>query len=172
MRRAGPWDAKVFQGVMAEYAHLPTPIDALILALGYSGDRRATAAIFERLALLDAETTLSHHRSVALALERLGDPAVAGPLAELLQNPAVRGHAMTSLEPLYDRPVEKRRREGALREIGLARALFRCGDCVRLGETILREYQRDLRGLFARHATAIRDKRATIPPLSYCDACN
>jgi len=140
---------------MAEYAHLPTPIDALILALGYSGDRRATAAILERLALLDAETTLSHHRSVALALERLGDPAAAGPLAELLQNPAVRGHAMTSLEPLYDQPVEKRRREGALREIVLARALFRCGDCDRLGETILREYQRDLRGLFARHATAI-----------------
>jgi hypothetical protein len=155
LRRAGPWDAKVFQGVMAEYAHLPTPIDALILALGYSGDRRATGAILERLAMLDAETTLSHHRSVALALERLGDPAAAGPLAELLQKPAVRGHAMTSLEPLYDQPVEKRRREGALREIVLARALFRCGDCDRLGETILREYQRDLRGLFARHATAI-----------------
>jgi hypothetical protein len=33
------------QGVMAEYAHLPTPIDALILALGSTGDARAVPAI-------------------------------------------------------------------------------------------------------------------------------
>ena len=112
LRRAGPWDAKVFQGVMAEYAHLPTPIDALILALGYSGDRRATGAILERLAMLDAER-LSHHRSVALALERLGDGR--GRAWPNFSKAGGHGHA-TSLEPLYDQPVEKRRREGRPRD--------------------------------------------------------
>lgn len=148
------WDAKILQGIAAEYAHLPTPVDALVLALGGTGDPRALPPILRKLELLDGETTLSHHRCIALALEQLGDPAAAAPLARLLRKPGMRGHAMTQLEPLYqDR--DKRRREGALREIVLARALYRCGDSDELGETILKEYQKDLRGLFARHASIV-----------------
>ena len=149
------WDAKIFQGNMAEYAHLPTPIDALILALGYSGDPRAVPAILDKLEMLDADVTLSHHRSVALALEALADPAAAEPLARLLQKPGMSGHVMNKLEPLHDRAREKRRRTPPLREIVLARALYRCGDHDGLGEQILRQYQRDWRGLFARHATDV-----------------
>ncbi|MFH1266779.1 MAG: FAD-dependent oxidoreductase, partial [Planctomycetota bacterium] len=155
LEQVDAWDAKILQGNMAEYAHLPTPIDALILALGYSGDPRATAPILKKLETLDADLTLSHHRAVALALEHLGDPSAALPLAALLKKPGMRGHAMTKLEPLYDREREKRRRTGPLREIVLARALYRCGDHEHLGETILKEYQDDVRGLFARHATAV-----------------
>jgi hypothetical protein len=153
------WDAKVFQGNMAEYAHLPTPMDALILALGYSGDRRAVPVLIEKLETLDADVTLSHHRSMALALEALGDPAAAEPLARLLKKPGMGGHVMVELEPLHDQDREKRRRMGPLREIVLARALYRCGDYEGLGERILREYQGDLRGLFARHATDVLQKR-------------
>ena len=149
------WDAKIFQGNMAEYAHLPTPIDALILALGYSGDPRAVPAILDKLEMLDADVTLSHHRSVALALEALDDPAAAEPLARLLRKSGMSGHVMDKLEPLHDRAREKRRRTAPLREIVLARALYRCGDHDGLGERILREYQRDWRGLFARHATDV-----------------
>jgi hypothetical protein len=156
------WDDKILQGVMAEYAHLPTPIDALILALGSTGDARAVPAILDKLAMLDAEVTLSHHRAVALALEQIGDPSAAAPLAGLLQKPGMRGHVMTSLEPLYDRPPERRRREGPLREIVIARALYRCGDHGGLGEAILREYQRDLRGLFARHVTAVLNQPRSV----------
>ncbi len=151
------WDAKIYQGNMAEYAHLPTPIDALILAIGHTRDRRATPAILQKLAVLDADVTLSHHRAVALALEQLADPAAAEPLARLLEKPGMSGHVMCKLEPLYDRQREKRRREGPLREIVLARALYRCGDYHGLGEKILREYQSDVRGLFARHASAVLD---------------
>jgi glycine/D-amino acid oxidase-like deaminating enzyme len=149
------WDAKVFQGKMAEYAHLPTPVDGLILALGHTRDRRATPAILAKLQMLDAGVTLSHHRAVALALEELADPAAAEPLARLLGKPGMRGHAMTELEPLHDKPHGKRRRTGPLREIVLARALYRCGDHEGLGERILREYREDVRGLFARHAAAV-----------------
>lgn len=155
LEQVDSWDAKIFQGAMAEYAHLPTPIDALILALGYSGDRRALPAILDKLEMLDAEVTLSHHRAAALALEALGDPAATEPLAHLLEKPGMSGHVMQELEPLHDQAREKRRRTGPLREIVLARALYRCGDREGLGERILREYQNDWRGLFARHAADV-----------------
>jgi hypothetical protein len=90
-----------------------------------------------------------------LALEQIGDPAAAEPLARLLNKPAMRGHAMTGLEPLHDRDRDRRRRTGPLREIVLARALYRCGDCDGLGKSILEEYTRDVRGLFARHASSV-----------------
>jgi hypothetical protein len=149
------WDAKIYQGSMAEYAHLPTPIDALILALGATRDRRALPILLKKLDTLDPRVTLSHHRSLAIALEQIGDSTAAEPLAKLLNKPGMRGHAMTGLEPLIDKPSEKRRRLGALREIVLARALYRCGDWKELGEEILKEYQQDIRGLFVRHASAV-----------------
>ena len=155
LEQADSWDSKIFQGNMAEYAHLPTPIDALILALGYSRDPQAVPAILNKLEMLDADVTLSHHRSVALALETLKDPAAAEPLARLLQKPGISGHVMNELEPLHDRARDKRRRIGPLREIVLARALYRCGDHEGLGERILRQYQHDWRGLFARHAANV-----------------
>jgi NADPH-dependent 2,4-dienoyl-CoA reductase/sulfur reductase-like enzyme len=149
------WDGRILQGKMAEYAHLPTPIDSLILALGRTGDRAALPALLRKLETLDADVTLSHHRALASALETIGDPAATEPLARLLAKPGMRGHAMTSVEPLHDKNMELRRRLGPLREIALARALYRCGDHLGLGEAILREYRADLRGLFVRHAAAV-----------------
>jgi hypothetical protein len=155
LQQVTDWDDKIFQGNMAEYAHLPTPIDALILALGAAGDARAVPAILAKLETLNAGVTLSHHRAVALALEQIGDPSAAEPLVRLLDKPGMSGHAMRELEPLYDRQRELRRREGPLREIVLARALYRCGDHEGRGEAILRQYHQDIRGVLARHATAV-----------------
>jgi flavin-dependent dehydrogenase len=149
------WDDRILQGKMAEYAHLPTPIDTLIRALGRTRAPEALAPLLKKLETLDAGVTLSHHRSLALALERIGDRAAAEPLARLLSKPAMRGHVMTRLEPLHDAEMERRRRLGPLREIVLARALYRCGDYRGLGASILREYRRDMRGLLARHAAAV-----------------
>jgi len=158
------WDAKIYQGSMAEYAHLPTPVDALILALGGTRDPRALPVLLEKLDTLDPNVTFSHHRSLALALEEIADPTAAEPLARLLNKPGMRGHVMRGLEPLSDRPQEKRRRLGALREIMLARALYRCGDWQGLGEGILQEYRHDIRGLFARHASAVLGISDGVPP--------
>ena len=154
------WDEKIYQGKMAEYAHLPTPIDALIQALGHTKNRRAIPAILRKLDSLDAHVTLSHHRAVALALEQIADPAAAQSLARLLNKPDMHGHAMTSLEPLYDRMTDRRRRVGPLREIVLARALYRCGDYQGMGKEILEQYRQDIRGLFARHATGVLERPA------------
>ena len=155
LQEINEWDAKIYQGSMAEYAHLPTPTDALILALGGTRDRHALPALLKKLDTLDPDVTLSHHRSLAKSLEQIGDPTAAEPLARLLNKPGIRGHVMTGLEPLTDKPPENRRRLGALREIVLARALYRCGDWEGLGEQILNEYRLDVRGLFARHAGAV-----------------
>jgi len=149
------WDEKILQGKMAEYAHLPTPVDALVLALGGTGDERAMAPILRKLGELDTGVTLSHHRSVASALEQLGDVRAAEPLARLLRKPGMHGHAMRQLEPLYNQQREKRRREGPLREITLARALCRCGDHQGVGRATLESYRDDLRGLLALHAKLV-----------------
>lgn len=62
---------------------------------------------------------------------------------------------MKRLEPMQDADMDARRRIGPLREIVLARALYRCGDHGGLGAAILNEYREDIRGLFARHASAV-----------------
>ena len=149
------WDPKILQGKMADFAHLPTPVDSVILALGHTGDRSATPAILRLLKTLDAEVTLSHHRSVALALEELADPKAAKPLADLLAKPGMQGHALTKLPKKGD--FEER--IGSLREIALARALYKCGDHKGIGKKILHEYTNDHRGLFARHAKAVLNEK-------------
>ena len=53
-----------------------------------------------------------------------------------------------------------RTRNETLRELYLARALFRCGDRDGLAARILGAYARDIRGHFARHAAAVLGGRA------------
>lgn len=167
------WDEKIYQGSMADFAHLPTPVDAVILSLGFSGDKTVLPVLLTLVDKLDSSVTLSHHRSVALAIEKLADPMAAPPLAKLLQKPGMSGHAMLSLDdalreldndgkgpnPIKNTSLAKRTR--ALREIILARVLFKCDDYNQLGENILNSYQKDFRGLFIRHANKILTGEST-----------
>ncbi|MFV0590067.1 MAG: FAD-dependent oxidoreductase [Draconibacterium sp.] len=159
------WDEKIFQGFMADYAHLPTPTDGIIWALGNTQDKRVLPALIKLTEQLDSGVTLSHHRALALALEKLGDPSAAKPLAELLAKPGMQGYAMLNLEDAMTdlendgrgknnkSPLPKRTK--ALREIILARALYNCGDYNNVGRKILELYEHDMRGLFAIHATNV-----------------
>lgn len=74
------------------------------------------------------------------------------------------GHAQTSQaeaqEALTDVINENDVRNRALRELHVARALWRCGDTpAQLGEKTLAAYSRDLRGPLARHALAVLNER-------------
>ena len=89
---------------------------------------------------------------MCLAAEWLGDPRAARPLAELLQQPEMSGHAVTAID---QRATSAGSRLTATRELIIARALYRCGDWEGLGERTLRQYAQDLRGHFARHAQAV-----------------
>ena len=138
-------------------------VDMLILALGHSRDARAVGPICEKAAELDASSRLSHVRAVALALETLADRRAAPVLAGLLEKDGMTGHAITTLAEARRRRGEEERGQGrtarlvnpAVRELVLARALYLCGDREGLGERILRRYERDLQGPFARHAHAV-----------------
>jgi flavin-dependent dehydrogenase len=171
MKKFKEWDEKIYQGIGADYAHLPTPMDAVILSLGYSGDKTVLPLLLNLVDKLDHNVTLSHHRSIALALERLADPSAALSLAKLLQKPEMQGHAINSIEDaLKEIDYEGGRKPGvspkdqypkrtrALREIVLARALYKCGDYDGLGKKILESYKNDNRGLFSRHAYHVLNK--------------
>jgi len=147
----------------------PSRLDSLVMALGHAGDRRAVAPILKKVAALETRGDFSHVRAAALALEMLGDPAAAAPLAALLdkkiQGTAMRGYAIRSLEDARRwsglSARDSKSRHFALREILVARALFRCGDHQGTGRTILTEYAKDLRGPLARHALVVLDGRPT-----------
>jgi len=148
LHEAGAWEERKPLGVMAEYSELPTRTDALILALGCCRAPGALSAIVAKAETLGPDVCLSHHRAVALALECYGAPEAAEALSRLLRRPGMSGYAQETLAMPGSR-IEP------LREIVLARALYRCGDHEAVGETILRRYTRDLRGHLARHATAV-----------------
>jgi len=160
VRREDRWDRGWNYRGMGQYGNAFSPLDVSIIVLGRSGDRRALAVILEKLKLLSAESEFSHHRAVGLALELLGDPAAAKPLAGLLARPGMSGHAHTTIDMALKREspggvnaVDSRRQ--SLRELVLARALYRCGDHDGIGKKTLEAYARDLRGHLARHAQAV-----------------
>ncbi|HRR33376.1 MAG TPA: FAD-dependent oxidoreductase [Kiritimatiellia bacterium] len=133
--------------------------DSLIVALGRTKDPRALAPLLAEVAKLDASSAFGRIRAVTLALEALGDPAAARPLAALLAKPGIAGHAkinVTDISPAGGYGgVSGNERTLCLRELAVARALFRCGDCDGAAERVLREYAKDLRGVYALHATEV-----------------
>ena len=156
------WDEGWNYRGMGQFGSALSPLDRLVVALGRAGNPKAIDAIVEKADLLTAESEFSHHRAVGLALELLGDPRAARPLAGLLTRPNMTGYVIYSVEdarkadqksPGGTNAVQTRRE--SLREIALARALYRCGDYGNMGEQILTEYTKDLRGHFARHAKAV-----------------
>jgi hypothetical protein len=144
---------------MGQFGRSLSELDSYIVALGRTRDPRTLDVVLEKVKLLDASKEFSHHRACAMALESLGNPRAAGPLAELLAKPGMKGHAFTSLQAAKENAgpagVDTKPRNESLRELILARALYRCGDQDGVGQAILREYEKDLRGHYARHAHAV-----------------
>jgi flavin-dependent dehydrogenase len=157
--QASSWDEGWKYTGMGQYGPSMSPLDSLIIALGRTRQEKALKPILAKVRQLGPEQALSHHRAVAMALETLANPAAARPLAELLQKPGMTGHAYPNIEVatknIPPSPTDNSTRECSLRELLLARALYRCGDYDGLGEGILRSYAHDLRGHYARHALAI-----------------
>jgi hypothetical protein len=139
-------------------------MDSYIVALGRTRDKRGLAPLLEEASKLDERSAFSRVRAVTLALEALADPAAARPLSELLAKPGVGGHAMTDAKAIspaggYGGGGSGNERNLCLRELAVARALVRCGDRDGAGEKTLREYARDLRGVYALHATEVLKRR-------------
>jgi hypothetical protein len=161
--RSRAWDKGWNYTGMGQFGPCMSELDSLVIALGRTSDERALEAILEKVDQLDVSSEFSHCRAVAMALESLGEPRAARHLAQLLRKPGVQGHAFTDIKDARQRtpddPVDTRTRNDSLRELILARALYRCGDYEGLGEKILQEYSRDLRAHYARHAGAVLQER-------------
>ncbi|HPD45512.1 MAG TPA: FAD-dependent oxidoreductase [Anaerohalosphaeraceae bacterium] len=156
------WDKGWNYTGMGQFGRSLSYLDTLIIALARTGDKRALKPILEKAETLNADLEFSHHRAVAVALETIGDRAAARPLAELLSKPGMTGHAYVDIDAMRKKqpasPVDTSTRNVSLRELVLARALYKCGDYRGLGEKILREYEKDYRGYYSRHAHAILNK--------------
>ncbi len=137
-----------------------TEMDGYIIALGRTGERAATAPLVEIVRKMNGGSRFSQFRAVTLALEALADPAAAPTLAELLHRPGVAGHALTDIMSAtpaggYGSTGTGNERTLALRELAVARALYRCGDHEGLAEKTLQNYAGDLRGVYALHAVEV-----------------
>ncbi len=161
--RATEWDKGWNYKGMGQFGASISALDSLIIALGRTKDPRALNAITNRVAELDSDSAFSHCRAVAMAVETLDDPRAAESLAQLLRKPGMMGHAFTDIEEAVDSTpgsgTDNSTRNNSLKELILARALYRCGDHEGLGRKILEEYSRDLRGHYARHAAGILQEK-------------
>jgi flavin-dependent dehydrogenase len=157
------WDKGWNYTGMGQYGMSLSELDSLIVALGRTRDKRALKPILEKVELLDEKSEFSHCRAVAMALESIGDPAGAKPLAMLLSKPGMQGYALTNIEKarreVSPSPTDTVTRNNSLRELVLARALYHCGDYQGLGEKILKQYAADLRAHYARHASAVLQQK-------------
>ena len=120
---------------------------------------------------LGPDNSYSHFRAIALAFEGMGDRRAAPVLKSLLELPGVGGHALTAADgptariPGYERfttrnlGIGDKERSDCLRELCLARALYRLGDANGLGEKTLRAYAADPRRAYANHARLVLGER-------------
>jgi hypothetical protein len=165
VKSADNWDKGWnFRG-MGQFSWASSPLDRYIMMLGRTKDPRGATVIAELLKKLKAEDDFSHHRACYLALEWIGDQSVAPVIAEHLKKPGVAGYVHRDLDTArkWDQAdprggVAEKSRRDSLIEIGFARALYRLGDVDGLGQKILEDYSKDLRGYFSRHANEILKK--------------
>lgn len=153
--KATPWDKGWNYRGMGQFGRSVSDVDGWIFMLGNIRAKEAVPALLKKAKLLHNGSTYSHFRSISLALEQIGDPAAAPVLEELLRKPGIGGHALAPEDGLPGKLGGDGERTRCLRELCLARALYRLDDANGLGEATLRQYARDPRGAYAEHAQKI-----------------
>ncbi|HKJ90394.1 MAG TPA: FAD-dependent oxidoreductase, partial [Oceanipulchritudo sp.] len=156
------WDEGWNYRGMGQFGMSLSEMDVLLMALGQIGEAVDWALICEKTESLPGDAAFSHCRAVVEACEALyvrhPDPS-AGVALSRLHRRLPGGAAQTSLtavqEALTPDPNENEVRNRALRELHLARGLYRCGDPSGIGRALLETYARDQRAVFARHAQAV-----------------
>jgi flavin-dependent dehydrogenase len=151
------WDEGWDYTGMGQFGPCMSRLDSLIIALGQSRQEEALEVILEKAYILSEDHAFSHYRAIAMACETIGSPAAVPVLSALLMKEGRTGHHITTLKDARDSAVPDRvdvtLRNNVLREIFLARALYRCGDdSAQNGKKILQNYSKDLHGHYFRHA--------------------
>ncbi len=159
LAEAPGWDTGWNYRGMGQFGRSASPLDDIVFLLAQAQAGRAKEAVLAKIGQLGSDPELSHVRAIAVYCETLPDARFAEALATVLEQPALSHHAWTTVEAeLADIPestTDTTTRNRALRELYLARALWRCGDRNGLAAARLGRYAGDIRGHFARHARAI-----------------
>lgn len=144
---------------MGQFGRSISYLDSLIIAAGRTKRTEVLPSVFRLMEKLTPESEFSHFRAVAIALETIASQEGAEPLFKVLQMPGVQGHAMPDIQTarkLTPRDVnDVSTRNNSLRELILGRALYKCGDFNNLGNQILNNYSKDLRGHYYRHVNGV-----------------
>lgn len=176
--KGATWDKGWNYRGMGQFGRSVSWLDSYIIALGRTKAPSAFEAIAARARELGPEDAYSHFRAVALAFESLGDRRAAPILRELLALPGVGGHSFlferdgAPAIAAYDKytfsgpdgksrgtnAAPDRERSACLRELALARVLYRLGDADGLGERTLRAYAKDPRRAYANHARLVLER--------------
>ncbi|HET6557680.1 MAG TPA: FAD-dependent oxidoreductase [Prolixibacteraceae bacterium] len=153
------WDEGWNYRGMGQFGMSMSYLDCLIIALGKTRKQEVLPSVIRMARMLTPESEFSHFRAIAIAFETLANEQAAKVLFDLLQMKGVTGHTMQTIEEAIQKTPagseDTSTRNNALREIILGRSLFRCGDYNGLGNQIMNDYGKDLRGHFYRHATGV-----------------
>lgn len=174
------WDAGWQYRGMGQYGRPVSLIDSYIIALARSGKAEDGRAAVTALAKkLNGTEAYSHYRALALYYETIGGKDSAEVLVGLLKLSGVSGHAFSwekngapriAEYHVYNfRSPHKDRYQNAagesefertrcLKELCLARALYRAGDADGLGRRTLEAYAADPRRAYAEHAQKVLAK--------------
>ena len=144
---------------MGQFGFSLSRLDTMVIALGRCRKEEALSIILAKAEMLTPDHHFSHYRAVCMALETMADREAAPVLFRLLNTPGVSGHHVITktdaVRATVPSTVDVILRNNALRELHLARALFRCGDHFGLGRQILAKYANDLHGHYFRHAFGV-----------------
>jgi hypothetical protein len=142
---------------MGQFGRCMSKLDSLIMALGETGNQVALPTVIKKAELLTPNHYFSHFRAIALAFEGLKSNKAVPVLSKLLDMEGISGHHVTTYEKARQAVNGNRNdvifRNNVLREIHIARALYRCGDNeTGQGKEIMENYANDLHGHYFRHA--------------------
>jgi ribulose 1,5-bisphosphate synthetase/thiazole synthase len=177
--RGVDWDKGWEYRGMGQFGRPVSWIDSYIIALAKSKATEAAKDVATLAEKIDSKSEYSHIRAIAMYFESIGDKKYAPLLASKLSLPEISGNYFSwekngapAIEDynIYNFKSKKKElcrgaaaipdgeRSSCLKELALARALYRLGDKDGLARRTLEAYKNDPRRAYAEHARLILAK--------------
>ena len=153
------WDEGWHFTGMHQFGFSLSRLDTIIIAASRCRNRVMLEPLFRKAKMLTPDHHFSHFRAISVAFETLEYSEAAPVLYDLLTMPGVSGHHVVTwpdaVRATVPSTIDVTLRNNVLKELHLARALYRCGDYYSLGNQILNNYSNDLHGHYFRHAAGV-----------------
>ena len=178
--RVEKWDKGWEYRGMGQFGRPVSWIDSYIFALAKSKASGAAEDVAKLAAKIDSKSEYSHIRAIAMYFEAIGDKKYAPLLASKLSLPEISGNYFSWEKNgapaiadyhIYNFKSKKKElcrgaaavpdgeRSYCLKELSLARALYRIGDFNGLAKRTLEAYLNDPRRAYAEHARLVLGKK-------------